>query len=101
MVGGSIFGALVKSTRPDLGVSSIGSVDWKREPKREKTVLVSSTPPPSAWPATVMSDISPASNSNGNSSVLAIPLGALGVAVKRSSDKETEGRPPTPGLSSF
>ena len=95
----------MKSTRPDLGDSSLGSVvAGKREPKREKTVLVStiSVTSPSACSATVstLSPASPTSESNGNSFVLATPLGVLGVAVKRSSDKETEGRPPKPGLSS-
>jgi len=95
----------VKSTRPDLGDSLLGSVvDGKREPKREKTVLVSSisVTSPSACSATVstLSPASPTSESNGNSSVLATPLGVLGVTVKRSSDKETDGRPPKPGLSS-
>ena len=95
----------MKSTRPDLGNSSLGSVvAGKREPKREKTVLVSSisVTSPSACSATVstLSPASPTSESNGNSSVLATPLGVLGVTVKRSSDKETDGRPPKPGLSS-
>ena len=88
----------MKSTRPDLGNSTLGSVlDGKREPKREKTVLVPSiisVTSPSASSAKV-SILSPA-----NSSVLATPLGVLGVAVKRSSDRETDGRPPKPGLSS-
>ena len=92
----------MKSTRPDLGDSSLGSVvAGKREPKREKTVLVSSisVTSPSATVST-LSPASPTSESNGNSSVLATPLGVLGVTVKRSSDKETDGRPPKPGLSS-
>ena len=97
MVGGSTVGVLVKSTRPDLGDSSLGSVDGKREAKREKTVLVSCKP--SAWSPFVsaLSAVSPATNSNGNSSVLATPpLDVLGVAVKRSPDKEMEGCPPKP-----
>lgn len=92
MVGGSTVGVLVKSTRPDLGDSSLGSVDGKREAKREKTVLVSCKP--SAWSPSVSAS---ATNSNGNSSVLATPpLDVLGVAVKRSPDKEMEGCPPKP-----
>ena len=94
MVGGSTVGVLVKSTRPDLGDSSLGSVDGKREAKREKTVLVSSTPSASSAIVSTLSPVSPVTNSNGNSSVLATaPLDVLGVAVKRSSDKETGGSP--------
>ena len=79
----------------------MGSVDGKREAKRETTVLVS--PKSSACSATVstLSPVSPATSSN--SSVLATaPIDVLGVAVKRSSDKETEGWPlkPSPMSSS-
>ena len=89
MVGRSTFPVLVKSTRPDLGDSLLGSVDGKREPKRENAVLLSASSPI----VSTLSSVSPATNS----SVLATaPLDVLGVAVKRSEDKETEGWPPKP-----
>ena len=80
VVGGSTFGGLVKSTRPDLRDSSVVSVDGKRFAKREKTVLVSFTPS-SVSSSPTLPTFSPVSNS----SVLATaPVDDLGVAVKRS-----------------
>ena len=82
----------MESTRPDLGNSSLEFVEEKREPKREKTVVVSTVSATSGW-FDEAPTLSPSiTSSGGDSSVLANPLGALGVTVKRSSNKE--GWPP-------
>ena len=88
----------MESTRPDLGNSSLEFVEEKREPKREKTVVVSTVSATSGWfdEAPILSPS--ITSSGGDSSVLATPLGALGVTVKRSSNKE--GWPPKLGVSS-
>ena len=88
----------MESTRPDLGNSSLEFVEEKREPKREKTVVVSTVSATSGW-FDEAPTLSPSiTSSGGDSSVLANPLGALGVTVKRSSNKE--GWPPKLGDSS-
>ena len=88
----------MESTRPDLGNSSLEFVEEKREPKREKTVVVSTVSATSGW-FDEAPTLSPSiTSSGGDSSVLATPLGALGVTVKRSSNKE--GWPPKLGDSS-